>query len=120
MSKWIKTEELENYGEVTTDELQEALRKSVLQVKNNMPAFAEQFPGANSEDDFYTPGENTDWTTGFWSGEVWLAYENAGNAQEKELFLNAGEKQIHSFLDRIERKHDVDHHDMGFLYIHPW
>lgn len=117
MSKWINTAEFENYDEATTAVLQEALRKTVRQVKNSLPAFTERFPGANSKNNFYTPGENTGWTTGFWSGEVWIAYENAENSQEREMFRQAGEKQTASFLDRIKRKHDVDHHDMGFLYI---
>lgn len=117
MNKWIETEALDHCRQVTVKELIDALRKTVLQVKNNMPAFAEKFPAANSENGFYTPGENIGWTTGFWSGEVWIAYENAFYAEEKELFRAAGEKQIRSFLDRIERKQDVAHHDMGFLYI---
>ena len=53
-----------------------------------------------------------DWTTGFWTGEIWLSYEDTG----KDIYKKAGEIQIDSFLNRIENKIEVDHHDMGFLY----
>lgn len=56
--------------------------------------------------------DNRDWTTGFWTGEIWLAYEHTGDPRLKE----AGEVQVRSFLERIEKKISVDHHDMGFLY----
>jgi unsaturated chondroitin disaccharide hydrolase len=46
------------------------------------------------------------------NGELWLGYEHSKN---KEL-LNVANIQIDSFLERIEKKIDVNHHDMGFLY----
>jgi len=116
MNKWIDSKSLEDYREVTDEELSEGLRKAVLQVKRNLPEFSEKFPDANSEKNFYAPGANTGWTTGFWSGEIWIAYENAKDSEEKALFLDAGKKQIRSFYERIEKKHDVEHHDMGFLF----
>ena len=51
--------------------INEALDMCMEQVKNNLPAFEEYFPAANSEGDFYTQGINTDWTSGFWTGGVW-------------------------------------------------
>ena len=86
------------------------------QVERNLPEFTEQFPGANSFELFYKPGPNVDWTTGFWTGEIWLAYENAATEKEKEEFRRAGEIQVQSFLERITNRVNVDHHDMGFLY----
>lgn len=53
-----------------------------------------------------------EWTTGFWTGEIWLAYEETG----KEKLRRAGEIQVESFLERITSRIDVEHHDMGFLY----
>ncbi|MDD4851417.1 MAG: glycoside hydrolase family 88 protein [Gemmiger sp.] len=92
------------------------MQQAVRQVAQNLPAFESSFPAANSEHGFYTPGINTDWTTGFWTGEVWLAYENAQTPEQKAMFLSAGEKQVDSFLERMNIHHYVDHHDMGFLY----
>lgn len=117
MEKWITLEQVLQAPEATQEEVGTALAQCVSQVRRNLPAFESRFPAANSERNFYTPGPNTDWTTGFWTGEVWLAYENTHDDAERALFRRAGESQVASFLERINIKHNVDHHDMGFLYI---
>lgn len=117
MEKWIPLEQLLQHKEAQPPEFEQALNRCVKRVRSNLPAFETKFPAANSENNFYVPGPNTDWTSGFWTGEIWLSYENADNQQEKELFLRAGNAQVESFLERINIKHYVDHHDMGFLYI---
>ena len=78
-------------------------------VIRNLPAFTRYFPKAYSEGGFYAATENVDWTTGFWTGEVWLAYEHTG----KEELLKAGMVQMTSFLERIEQKRDVGTHGVG-------
>lgn len=103
---------LENKPEISSQEVKDALAFSSAQVIRNLPQFTYQFQKAYSEDLFYKPTENVDWTTGFWTGEIWLSYEFTGDEQLKQ----AGEIQIKSFLDRINNKIEVDHHDMGFLY----
>ena len=117
MDKWIDVDLLKNYPEASDEMVKNALDTCTKQVKNNLPEFEEHFPPANSEGNFYKPDINTDWTSGFWTGEVWLAYENAANAEDKALFETAGKKQADSFLERINIRHYIDHHDMGFLYI---
>ena len=117
MEKWIDVDLLKNYPEASDEMVKDALDTCTKQVKNNLPEFEEHFPPANSEGNFYKPDINTDWTSGFWTGEVWLAYENAANAEDKALFETAGKKQADSFLERINIRHYIDHHDMGFLYI---
>lgn len=116
MEKWIELRDLENYPEITEKELKDAMRIAVSQVVNNLDKFTECFPGAASRKGFYEPGENIGWTTGFWTGEIWLAWENAGSQKEKQRLYHAGQIQIDSFLNRIQHHVDVDHHDMGFLY----
>ena len=116
MDKWITLADLNRYQEVDKVEIKAAMGKAVKQVERNLPEFTEQFPGANSFELFYKPGPNVDWTTGFWTGEIWLAYENAATEKEKEEFRRAGEIQVQSFLERITNRVNVDHHDMGFLY----
>ena len=74
--------------------------------------FTEKFPFSCSENNFYPAGENVEWTTGFTTGEYWLAWEHTGD----EAFRKAALRQVDSFLERIEKKIDVNHHDMGFLY----
>lgn len=97
---------------ITQDEINQALDFSSKQIINNLPEFTYKFQNAYSEDGFYKPIENDYWTTGFWTGEVWLAYEHCKDERIKE----AGLIQVDSFLNRIEKKIEVDHHDMGFLY----
>ena len=98
--------------------LQDAYERAVLLVKENLAEFTHKFPASNSQNNFYQPGENVEWTTGFWTGEVWLAYEalKEGNPEEARLLRRAGEIQAESFLRRIRQRIDVEHHDMGFLY----
>lgn len=97
---------------ISEEEIKEALQFASGQVIRNLPEFTYQFQNAYSEDGFYKPIENDYWTTGFWTGEIWLSYEHTGDRRLKE----AGEIQIDSFLKRIDQKINVDHHDMGFLY----
>lgn len=81
-------------------------------LRGNLPQFTHSFQSSNSEHNFYLPSENVEWTTGFCTGEYWLAYEHTG----EEAFRQAALCQVDSFLERIEKGIDVDHHDMGFLY----
>ena len=107
---------------ITDDKIGNGLKNAVTQILNILPQFTDKFPKAYSEGNFYYATENVDWTTGFWTGEIWLAYEyvtahegefEAGAAEKQK---NAGFTQIKSFLHRIDNKIEVDHHDMGFLY----
>lgn len=102
----------ENYPEITKEEIREALNFCKEQILHILPEFTDKFQKAYSEGNFYQPTENDDWTCGFWTGEIWLAYEFSGD----ERLRAAAEVQIDNFLHRIENKISVDHHDMGFLY----
>ncbi len=102
----------ENMPVITGEEIKRALQFCSEQIIRNLPEFTDKFQNAYSENNFYKPIENNYWTTGFWTGEIWLAYEYTGDERLKK----AGEIQINSFLNRINNKIEVDHHDMGFLY----
>ncbi len=97
---------------ISEADITEGLRFVSDQVIRNLPEFTERFQNSYSESGYYKPIENTEWTNGFWTGEIWLAYEHTGDPRLKI----AGDIQIESFLNRIEKKINVDHHDMGFLY----
>lgn len=103
---------------ITKKEVEEALNFCKDQVLKNLPEFTEKFQNAYSENGFYGPIENEYWTTGFWTGEIWLSYEFAAECakEEAQRLKKAGEVQVESFLHRIDQKIAVDHHDMGFLY----
>lgn len=124
----MKRTEFTGYPEISVQEIEAALQFATGSVIENLKTFTDKFQKAYSEDGFYQPIENNYWTTGFWTGEIWLAYEYALEHKIKnvlhgeniknsaELLKHAGEIQISSFMNRIVHKIEVDHHDMGFLY----
>lgn len=89
-----------------------AFEQALYIVKAILPDYTDKFPHSNSENGFYEKTENVGWTTGFWTGILWLAYEYSGD----ESCRRAAEIQVDSFLHRISEKIDVNHHDMGFLF----
>ena len=93
-------------------EVEEGLRFASEQILRNLGEFTEQFQDCASQGLFYKPVKNEDWTNGFWTGEIWLAWEYCRDQRLKDAAL----KQVDSFYDRIVNKICVDHHDMGFLY----
>ena len=109
---WINLQDLERKPEITDEQVEEALEFASGQVIRNLAQFTHKFQKAYSEGGFYAPTENVDWTPGFWTGEIWLAYEYTGD----EDLRRAGEIQMESFLRRIETKSDVETHDLGFMY----
>ena len=115
-------EHLLTYGVISAEQVREAKELAVKLVEANLAEFTDRFPDSNSSGNFYPQTDNVEWTTGFWTGQIWLAYEETcreeSHAAEeaKEALRHAGEVQVESFLDRIMRRVDVDHHDMGFLY----
>lgn len=100
------------HPEITDQEVKNALNHAIEQVERQVPEFYDEFPAAASKDNFYPKIENVDWTNGFWTGEIWLAYEETKDEKLKEAALH----QVSNFKNRIEKKIAVEHHDMGFLY----
>ena len=97
---------------MTDAEARQALADACKQVETNLPLYTYQCQNHSSVGNIYPGCANNQWTCGFWPGEIWLAYE----ATEDEKFKAAALIQVDSFADRIARKVEVDHHDMGFLY----
>ncbi|MCI8950368.1 MAG: glucoronyl hydrolase [Lachnospiraceae bacterium] len=89
-----------------------AMDDAVAIIREDLKEFTSHFPSSNSFGGFYEATENVEWTTGFWTGSVWLAYEYTKDQVLKE----AAQIQVDSFYDRIKNKIDVNHHDMGFLF----
>lgn len=111
--------EFKEYQEITKEEMMQAMEFACQQVLKNLPEFTDKFQNAYSVDHFYAPIDNVDWTNGFWTGEIWLAYEYClanGRQEDAEQLRKAAEVQVSSFEKRIKDKISVDHHDMGFLY----
>ena len=98
--KTMITFDEKKYPQITDAEIKEALRFSTEQVIRDLPEFTDQFQNAYSENGFYQPIPNNYWTCGFWTGEIWLAYEYS----QDERLKKAGEVQVKSFLDRIDNR----------------
>lgn len=90
-------------------EVRKAMECCMEQVKRAVIRYKDRFPEDNSDNGFYRLRENIGWTTGFWTGEVWLAYENAADGETRRLLKESGSRQVLSFLERIRAKTDVDH-----------
>ena len=60
---------------ITKEEIRDGLEICANQIIQVLPEFTDKFQGSNSENLWYQPVENKSWTTGFWTGEIWLAYE---------------------------------------------
>lgn len=98
--------------DVTLPTVDDALATAVDRIDANVDAFYDRFPGPSSDDLVYAPTDNTDgWTTSFWTGQCWLAYEVTGD----ERFRAAAEAQLETFDRRLDEG-EVETHDLGFLY----
>lgn len=98
-----------------------AVAAALRTVKENIAAFGDRYPADTTTDGAYSlrpatgdqpEGANVGWTTSFWPGALWLAHDLTGD----ETFLNAALSHVDSFADRVERRIDMDTHDLGFLY----
>lgn len=111
--------EFREYEEIGKEQIGNAMEFACTQILSNLPEFTYKFQNAYSIDNFYPAIDNVDWTNGFWTGEIWLAYEYCkehGRLEDAQKLREAAEVQVESFLQRIKDKVSVDHHDMGFLY----
>ncbi|GGC97388.1 glycoside hydrolase family 88 protein [Enterococcus wangshanyuanii] len=100
-------------GENVTEKwLNEQIDWCVSQIEKNMQRFGTQFPSACATNGKYRIKANDDWTNGFWTGMLWLAYEWT----KKDKFLALAMENIQSFQKRLDDHFVLDHHDIGFLY----
>ena len=98
--------------EITQKEVVDALDTASHLIRSNLKDFTYHCQNHSSVNNVYPRCENNQWTCGFWPGEVFLAYVYT----QDEVFLKTSHILVDSFLNRIENKVEVDHHDMGFLY----
>ncbi|MEV2477281.1 glycoside hydrolase family 88 protein [Paenibacillus larvae] len=74
--------------------------------------FGNRFPSSCATNGKYRLKDNDDWTNGFWTGMLWMAYEYS----KDNTFRDAALQNIQSFQQRLELNLVLDHHDIGFLY----
>lgn len=106
-----------------------ALAAAIGTVRRNIAAFGTRYPDDTTRGPRYPlrpaagafpEGANRGWTTSFWPGLQWLAWELTG---EQEL-LDAATGHARDFARRVRAAEDLDTHDLGFLYtlasVVPW
>lgn len=98
-----------------------ALTAAIETVRRNITAFGSAYPDDTTRDGRYplrpafatfAEGENRGWTTSFWPGMQWLAWEVTGD----EAFRAAATRHAADFADRVRGGRDLETHDLGFLY----
>jgi unsaturated chondroitin disaccharide hydrolase len=89
-----------------------AIDRALDAVDRNLAHFGDAFPMPSSKNGVYAAMDNTEWTNGFWTGMLWLAYELTGAARYRDAAL----RHVASFHARQRERINVDHHDLGFLY----
>jgi unsaturated chondroitin disaccharide hydrolase len=101
--------------------VQQAFQGALLKIDKNLTPFRVLFPDDTTRKNIYPlrrnrqgieDGSNVGWTTSFWTGMLWLAYEWTGESKYRQV----AEEQVVNFSERIFNRKDVDHHDLGFLY----
>lgn len=92
--------------------LEEAMQYVKEKADENLPQFSTVFPTSSSENLIYGEMGNEDWTEGFWTGILWLLYEDT----KEEKYLSALDSLLRTFQERVEQNIGLDTHDIGFLY----
>ena len=92
------------------DAYEEELRYIEKILKENLDEFVGKYPHVSVKNR-YSAEENTLWTSSFFVGMCFLAYEHTGDS----IFLKYEKEHLDSFEDRIVRKRHISH-DLGFLY----
>ncbi len=85
----------------------------IVKLKKNLKLYGEAYPSPATYNGKYQIIENREWTTSFWTGMLWIAYEYTND----EEFLNIAKINTDSFINRLNTQYEIEHHDIGFLYI---
>ncbi len=60
------------------DELTQARLRVLELISRNLTDFGERFPAETCVDGYYPLTDNVEWTTSFWTGQLWLAGDERG------------------------------------------
>ena len=97
---------------VTKAYCERAIQFILQKIDGNLDRFRDAFPTTASQNLVYGAMENSNWTTSFWTGMLWLAYEITGD----EKYRRVAEIHLKSFKRRMDEGKYIDTHDLGFLY----
>ncbi|WP_284645888.1 glycoside hydrolase family 88 protein [Paenibacillus silviterrae] len=91
---------------------EQAAQYVLKQIDRSLAVFRDTYPAPASTNNVYPAIDNIEWTSSFWTGMLWLAYDLTGEAKYRE----AAEYQLASYKRRIEEQIETETHDLGFLY----
>ena len=78
-----------------------AIKNATLKIKTFLDEFEGTFPAEASKDYVYPHQDNVSWTSGFYSGMLWLCYELTGDP----AFKKAAEEPVsYTHLDVYKRQ----------------
>lgn len=97
---------------LTNEEIKKGLDIVIKNIDNNLDKYTNKFPSACTTNLKYRLKDNDDWTNGFWTGMLWIAYEYTGD----EKYRKVAETHTKNFKERYENDFVLNHHDIGFLY----
>ncbi len=106
MARYI---DLPNFGK---DDIEKAIQFILKKIDESLEVFTHKYPAPASVNLVYPAIDNTQWTSSFWTGMLWLAYEYTGD----EKYRRVAEIQVLDFKKRIEMRQHTQTHDLGFLY----
>lgn len=98
-----------------------AIARALATIRRNLNRFGDRYPDDTTTAGRYPvrpaaggipEGGNRGWTTGFWPGLQWLAWELTG----ERGFRDAARASAADFGRRLADGQDLDTHDLGFLY----
>jgi unsaturated chondroitin disaccharide hydrolase len=116
----MSTAEFFSAKDVNVITLRDAQAAALAQIESNAASFGMRFPDDTTQDQIYQlrrvpgywSGSNVGWTTGFWPGMGWLAYEISG----RYPFQQWAQSHYSSFAQRLALRIDLGYHDLGFIY----
>lgn len=94
------------------EKIRKAFDTAMKITEKHLEEFEGGFPAPASSGQYYKKAGNDEWTPGFYTGLLWLFYEDSG----KEEFKKQVKKRLPGFRERLEKRIVVDNHDMGFVY----
>ena len=104
-------ERYNNCGNLTEEKLRAALSNALLKIDKNIPNYSDGFMTSASKDGIYGKIDNVDWTSSFWTGMLWLAYEFT----KKERYKDCAMGLMPSYKNRLYNMINMDSHDIGFI-----
>lgn len=108
----IDLESYKNIPAIPEEKLRAALANALKKIDANMENFSDGFMSSASTDHVYRKVANTDWTSSFWPGQLWLAYELTKDEKYKNCVMGL----MPSYKEREEKKVGFNTHDIGFVF----